>query len=333
MIGNINCCENHPVSRVEWVDADNVFANSYNPNKVAPPEMKLLQLSIESDGYTQPIVVWKTDDNKYEVIDGFHRHLVGKKIGMSKLPVVVINKDRLERCDRISSTIRHNRARGKHIVSAMSDIVIELKKRNWSNERIGKELGMDSDEVLRLCQISGLKEVFSDDEFSKAWDVEIFKNDELESINEDDIKQIKEDGNRILHTFDKWECYPAGFYEDNPPEGMSIEDCEIKYKEFLSDTELFGQVLQSVIDNWIRSCEHYLTNENMNRIAWLGQAALCYKYHIPSRFRGGYNLLTSEQQRKADLTALKYLNKWLKKYGREELTLETAGSKTENNIY
>ena len=330
---DLNIIENNPVSHVQWIDASLVSANDYNPNKVAPPEMALLQLSIESDGYTQPIVAWQKEDGTYEVIDGFHRHLVGKKLGLSKLPLVVINKDREDKCDRISSTIRHNRARGKHIVSAMSDIVIELKKRNWSNDRISKELGMDNDEVLRLCQISGLKEVFSDDQFSKAWDVEIFKSDEIDTINEEDIKAIKEDDTRILHTFDKWECYPAGFYEDNPPSGMTAEECEIKYRDFLSDTEDFSLVLQSVIDNWIRSCEHYLSNENMNRIAWLGQASLCYKYRIPSRFRGGHNLLTDEQKKKADTTALKYLNKWLKKYNRPEITMEDAASKTENNLY
>lgn len=134
--------ENHPVSNVQWVDADKVQANDYNPNKVAPPEMRLLELSIESDGYTQPIVTWLREDGIYEVVDGFHRHLVGKKIGLTKLPVVVINSDRKDKSDRISSTIRHNRARGKHVVQAMSDIVIELKNRNWTNERIARELGM-----------------------------------------------------------------------------------------------------------------------------------------------------------------------------------------------
>ena len=164
---NIN---KHPVSKVVWVDSELVYANDYNPNKVAPPEMQLLQLSIESDGYTQPIVVWETD-GKYQVIDGFHRHLIGKKLGYSKLPVVIINKDRTDKADRIASTIRHNRARGKHVVQAMSDIVIELKNRNWKNERIAKELGMEEDEVLRLLQITGLSSMFKDEDFSKSWDI------------------------------------------------------------------------------------------------------------------------------------------------------------------
>jgi ParB-like chromosome segregation protein Spo0J len=159
----------HPVSFVRWVAAELVSANDYNPNSVAPPEMKLLELSIASDGFTQPIVVWEAD-GEFEVIDGFHRHLVGKKLGLTHLPVVVINSERSEKTNRMASTIRHNRARGKHAVSAMSDIVQELARRNWSDAKIAKELGMDADEVLRLKQISGLAEMFADQEFSEAWE-------------------------------------------------------------------------------------------------------------------------------------------------------------------
>jgi len=160
---------NHPVSHVQWVPVEKVFANDYNPNVVAPPEMELLKLSIESDGFTQPIVVWEHDDG-FEVVDGFHRHLVGKVLGLSHLPVVVINTDRADKEDRIAATIRHNRARGKHQITGMSEIVQELSKRNWSNKKIGKELGMEPDEVLRLKQISGLAEMFADEEFSEAWE-------------------------------------------------------------------------------------------------------------------------------------------------------------------
>lgn len=160
----------HPVSFVRWVPADAVHANDYNPNSVAKPEMELLELSILEDGFTQPIVVWQ-DGNEYEVVDGFHRHLVGKKLGMSHLPVVVVNNNRTDRSDRIASTIRHNRARGKHQVGAMSEIVQELARRNWNDEKIGKELGMEPDEVLRLKQISGLAELFADEEFSEAWEM------------------------------------------------------------------------------------------------------------------------------------------------------------------
>jgi len=114
-------------------------------------------------------VVWESDDG-YEVVDGFHRHLVGKALGMPLLPVVVINDDRTDRGDRIAATIRHNRARGKHQVGAMSEIVQELSRRNWSEKRIAKELGMEPDEVLRLKQVTGLADLFSDEDFSMAWE-------------------------------------------------------------------------------------------------------------------------------------------------------------------
>jgi len=170
--------KNEPVDFVKWVKNDTVFANDYNPNTVAPPEMELLRLSIEADGYTQPIVTMGG-----EVIDGFHRHRVGKECPeiqaaiLGYLPVVQIRDDRTDKSDRMASTIRHNRARGKHKVEAMSDIVIELTRRNWSDERIAKNLGMEADEVLRLKQISGLAEMFNDREFSEAWEVEFDDDD------------------------------------------------------------------------------------------------------------------------------------------------------------
>jgi ParB-like chromosome segregation protein Spo0J len=178
---------NEPVDCVLWIKNKKVFSNDYNPNTVAPPEMKLLYLSIQEDGYTQPIVSMISDDKgNREVIDGFHRYRIGteyKDINnkiKGYLPVVTIRENRTDKSDRIASTIRHNRARGKHQVTAMSDIVLELKRRNWSDEKIGRELGMDKDEVLRLTQITGLAEMFSDKEFSMAWDAD--KIDETDNI-------------------------------------------------------------------------------------------------------------------------------------------------------
>jgi ParB-like chromosome segregation protein Spo0J len=168
---NLDWTKKHPVSNVIWVETELIFANDYNPNSVAPPEMKLLQHSIECDYYTQPIVCWKTEE-RYEVVDGFHRFSVGKKLNLSHLPIVVINPDRTDRNDRIAATIRHNRARGKHQVGAMSEIVQELSRRNWSKKKIAKELGMEPDEVLRLKQITGLADLFADEEFSEAWEAE-----------------------------------------------------------------------------------------------------------------------------------------------------------------
>lgn len=170
-----------PVDCVQWVPCVSVEANDYNPNSVAPPEMLLLEHSIAEDGYTQPIVVWEREDGVLEVVDGFHRNRVGREVaGIAErihgyLPVTAINRERQDRSDRIAATIRHNRARGRHQVSAMSDIVMELSRRNWSDAKIAKELGMEPDEVLRLRQVGGLADLFADQEFSAAWepDVEI----------------------------------------------------------------------------------------------------------------------------------------------------------------
>lgn len=176
---------NHePVDCVQWVKQDLVKANDYNPNSVAPPEMELLHTSIKEDGYTQPIVVY-AHDGIYEVVDGFHRNRVGKECADIRervkgyLPVVVINEDVSDKNQRIASTIRHNRARGKHQVQAMANIVLDLRRRNWSNEKIAKKLGMDADEVLRLSQVTGLAELFKDREFSQAWTCDF---DDEESI-------------------------------------------------------------------------------------------------------------------------------------------------------
>lgn len=174
-----------PVDCVIWVPINRIQANDYNPNNVAPPEMKLLEHSIKEDGYTQPIVTW-SNNGHFEVVDGFHRNRIGRESLVINqringyLPITMINPSREERGDRITATIRHNRARGKHQVEKMADIVIELKRRNWTEERIGKELGMEPDEVLRLCQINGLIESFGNEEFSKAWDAGIFDEDEIE---------------------------------------------------------------------------------------------------------------------------------------------------------
>lgn len=170
--------KSEPTDLIRWVKNETVYANSYNPNSVATTEMELLKLSIEADGYTQPIVTMTAGENR-EVIDGYHRHLVGKTYDPIQkrihgyLPVVTINSDRESLEDRMAATVRHNRARGKHKVESMSEIVMHLKKRKWSDNKIAKHLGMDADEVLRLRQITGLAEAFKDREFSEAWEPEI----------------------------------------------------------------------------------------------------------------------------------------------------------------
>lgn len=161
---------------MQWVRSDKVMANDYNPNSVAPPEMILLETSILADGYTQPIVTNPESDH-WVVVDGFHRSRVGKESPEVRervkgfLPVVRIRSEQQETEARMASTIRHNRARGKHGVEAMSTIVEYLAKKGWDDKKIGRELGMQADEVLRLKQITGLAELFADEEYSEAWDV------------------------------------------------------------------------------------------------------------------------------------------------------------------
>lgn len=341
--------KSEPVDFVKWVKNPLVHANDYNPNSVAPPEMELLRVSIDADGYTQPIVSMADPDGRFEVIDGFHRHRVGKEcIDIQSrihgyLPLVQIRESQMDKTNRMASTIRHNRARGKHQVEAMSDIVVELKRRNWSDEKIAKNLGMDQDEILRLCQITGLAELFSDQEFSKSWDVEgditesdfVALTDDVESYGEeaDGFRSVNtSDENRIFHTYEKWECHKAGFYATTM-DGMTKSQCEEAYREFLSDIPRFGAALSGVISEWKNSCEHYLTNAAMNRIAWLGQAAACYDMGIPSTFRSGFFLLTDDEQAKANQCALNYLNIWLQENGRDPLTMDEAYSGRQSDIY
>jgi len=328
--------KNEPVDFVKWVLNENVVSNDYNPNKVAPPEMELLEISIINDGYTQPIVTWENDDKeKIEVIDGFHRNRVGKeskivsKRIMGYLPIVNIRSEQAGKNDRIASTIRHNRARGKHQVDAMSEIVIELKNRNWTNHRIAKQLGMDEEEVLRLCQISGLEHLFSDSDFSKAWESSDTIH-EYEKISDNvdeymDKYKIPNEGDssRIFHTYDKWECHKYGFY-NSKKQGLTNEECKSEYVRILSNVDLFASILEKVINEWKHSCEHYLTNNSMNRIAWLGQAAVCYHSGVPSAYSSAWFDLTEEQQKEANEVAFIYLNKWLMENGRNEIDINTA---------
>jgi ParB-like chromosome segregation protein Spo0J len=343
ILHEISPFKDEPVDFVEWVKNDKVTANDWNPNAVAPPEMELLRVSIQEDGYTQPIVAFDREDAMREVVDGFHRNRVGKECEDIKhrikgyLPVVSINAGRQDKGDRIASTIRHNRARGKHKVDAMSDIVVELKRRNWSDEKICKELGMDQDEVLRLCQITGLAELFTDQQFSKSWDVEgVVTEDDFVELTDDVSKYSEEetslfrtvntsDEGRIFHTHDKWECAKAGFYATTK-QGMTNAECEQAYKKLLTSKKDFEKALKRVITEWKHSCEHYLTNVAMNRIAWLGQAAVCLWTGVPASFRSGWQLLTEKEQAAADELALKYLNKWMKANKRPECTMEEARS-------
>ncbi|HCR3981659.1 TPA: ParB-like nuclease domain-containing protein [Kluyvera ascorbata] len=169
--------KDQPIDCVLWVKEEQITPNDYNPNNMAPQEKRLLTKSLEADGFTQPIVVVEKKDRHYEIVDGFHRHQLSQSKATLKkrfhgyLPIT-----QLEKCDdslpsRMAATVRHNRARGRHQISAMSDIVRELSQLGWSDEKMGQELGMDADEILRLKQINGLCEMFGNRQFSQAWTV------------------------------------------------------------------------------------------------------------------------------------------------------------------
>mgnify|MGYP003134943456 FL=1 len=170
---NISPLSSQPVNRVQWVNIDDVEANDYNPNSVASQEMHLLYTSILHDGYTQPVVtIFDADKGKYIIIDGFHRYFTCKnnpdilERNKGMLPVVVLEKDIN---DRMASTVRHNRARGKHSVGGMSNMVFSMLDNGWGDADICNHLGMSADELLRLKHITGFSKLFSDAEYNKAW--------------------------------------------------------------------------------------------------------------------------------------------------------------------
>lgn len=335
----ISPMKNHPIDLVLWAPIATVRKNDYNPNSVAPTELKLLETSIAEDGYTQPIVTWVTEQGR-EIVDGFHRSKVAKeseKVAntlMGFVPVTTVRDKQVDKSNRMASTIRHNRARGTHSIDAMSEIVLELKARNWKTARICKELGMEEDEVLRLCQISGLAGLFSDAEFSLAWESDTASNDsELDfAADYSAITQNTGDPTRIFHTFDKWEAVGAGFFAPGI-KGRDKEECEQEYGAFLADSKSFADGIEKVFKEWPNSCEHNLTNGSMNRIAWIGQAAACAAKGLPSTYRAGFSQLPPETQTKANELALTYLNKWLKSRNLPEVTMDQAMSNRDSDLF
>jgi len=165
---------NQPIDNVRWVPIENVQANDYNPNSVAKNEMKLLYTSISHDGYTQPVVtIWDPALEKYVIVDGFHRYTTMRTnkdiydMNNGRLPIVVIKKDIN---DRMASTVRHNRARGKHAVTGMASMVFSMLENGWSDEQICKELGMEAEELIRLKHITGFSKLFENVDYQKAWE-------------------------------------------------------------------------------------------------------------------------------------------------------------------
>lgn len=166
--------KSQPVDRIRWVPVEQVSPNDYNPNSVASQEMGLLYTSIKNDGYTQPVVtVYDPKSKKYVIIDGFHRYFTCKNNEDIKarnhgmLPIVVLDKDIN---DRMASTVRHNRARGKHSVSGMSNMVFQMLENGWEDHAICNELGMEPEELLRLKHITGFSKLFEDVDYKRAWE-------------------------------------------------------------------------------------------------------------------------------------------------------------------
>ncbi len=163
-----------PVDMIHWVPIEKVSPNDYNPNSVASKEMDLLYTSIKNDGYTQPIVtIFDAARDRYVIIDGFHRYFTCKNNADIRernnglLPIVVLNKDIN---DRMASTVRHNRARGQHSVTGMSNMVFNMLENGWSDPDICNELGMEPEELLRLKHITGFSKLFEDVEYKRAWE-------------------------------------------------------------------------------------------------------------------------------------------------------------------
>lgn len=166
----------NPVYGVKTVHIDKVEPNNYNPNAVAKNEMRLLYTSIRNDGYTQPVVtIYDKDQDKYVIVDGFHRYFVMKaykdiyEANEGMLPVVVIDKGLN---DRMASTIRHNRARGKHSIEGVSDMVFHMLQNGWKDEDICNEIGLEADELIRLKHITGFSKLFEKVEYAKSWETD-----------------------------------------------------------------------------------------------------------------------------------------------------------------
>lgn len=159
-----------PLDKITWIERDKLKPNNYNPNKVAPPEIKLLKISILEDGWTQPIVI----NPDYTIVDGFHRWTVSGHKEIHELtdglvPVVMVTpKDDNQ---QQMATIRHNRARGTHGVLEMSNIVTDMVNSGLSGQEIMERLMMEKEEVVRLLFMAGIpkSEVFSDKKFSQSW--------------------------------------------------------------------------------------------------------------------------------------------------------------------
>ena len=301
-----------PVYNVIAVPIDKVQANDYNPNSVAPPEMELLETSIWEDGYTMPVVCFYDSENdKYIVVDGFHRYSIlktSKRIferekGM--LPVSVIDK---ELSDRMASTIRHNRARGSHSIDLMSSIVSELVEMGKGDAWICKHIGMSKDELLRMKQITGLASLFKEKDFSESW------------------------GYRIKQQYTpyyEWECFKNGMWSKVDNEDELIK----KAINFTSNHIIYGKYMNEVIFKWDKTMLNHLSNPMINKKAFVGHCAVCYKLKIPEYItRKAWSFLNDKQRYLANLEAQKAIEKWIKWYIKKSKNTSKNGKKDVINM-
>lgn len=165
--------KDQPVSEVQWIPIEKVRANNYNPNSVATPEMKLLYVSVKKDGYTQPCVtIYDEKKDRYVIVDGFHRYSIMRRYKdiyaacEGKLPCVVLHGKTMN--DLMASTVRHNRARGKHSITGMSNIVMEMLLNGASDLQVCNELGLEAEELIRLKHITGYAKLYENGEYTKA---------------------------------------------------------------------------------------------------------------------------------------------------------------------
>lgn len=161
--------EDHPLSKVVWVDPRELHANNYNPNRVFSVEMNLLKTSILEDGWTQPVVARRDG----EIVDGFHRWTLASTdadvIAASdgKVPVVYI--ECTDPVAQMMATVRHNRARGKHGVLKMGEIVRSAQRAGVSESSICKGMGMELEEVERLADMRGSPKAAGKESFGMGW--------------------------------------------------------------------------------------------------------------------------------------------------------------------
>jgi hypothetical protein len=176
LLSSLSPWNTQPIDLVRWVPVEQVQANDYNPNSVARNEMRLLYVSISHDGYTQPVVTyWDEEIQKYVIVDGFHRYTIMRTnrdiydANQGRLPIVVIDKDIN---DRMASTVRHNRARGKHSVAGMGQIVFNMLRNGATDEEICAEVGLEAEELARLKYVTGFAKLFEGTEYGQAWETD-----------------------------------------------------------------------------------------------------------------------------------------------------------------